>query len=124
MPRDRIEIEGLRVDAVVGIYPHERRIHQRLVFDVTVETDLSEAGRTDDIRSTVDYDRIAQIVRNTATSATWLVESMASNVADAVLALPRVESVRVRVQKPGALVDATTVAILIFRERSPSGVRP
>ncbi|MBI2377316.1 MAG: dihydroneopterin aldolase [Deltaproteobacteria bacterium] len=123
MAHDAIEIAGLRVDAVVGIYPHERRIHQRLVFHLTVETDLSEAGRSDDIRATVDYDRVAQLVRESAGEPAWLVEAMAERIATRILELPRVDAVTVRVEKPGALVDAATVAIVLRRSRS-SAVRP
>ena len=42
--RDRIDINGLRVMAVVGALHHERLAAQPLEIDLSLEVDLHDAG--------------------------------------------------------------------------------
>ena len=53
---DRIELRGLRAMGVHGAFPEERRQAQPFEIDVDVESDLSTAGRSDQLRDTVDYE--------------------------------------------------------------------
>lgn len=117
---DRIRLEGLEVEAVVGVYPHEHLAPQRLVLDVSVATDTRAAGASDQLGATVDYDAIARICRGVAAERLHLIEAVAERIAALVLALApdRVHSVWVRVAKPQAVPGARTVAVEI--ERKPS----
>lgn len=53
--RDRIAIEGLRVDCVVGVYPHERDVPQPLRIDVVMHLDTEAAAVRERLRATIDY---------------------------------------------------------------------
>jgi dihydroneopterin aldolase len=115
---DRIELVGLKVDALIGVYPHEEKIHQRLVVDVRLEADLGPAGRSDAVEDTVDYDAVARIVRSVAKERHHrLIERVAARIAEDVLAGfgGQVGAVEVRVSKPGAVPDAGDVAVEIRR---------
>lgn len=118
--RDRIILEGLRVDASIGVYPHELKVHQRLDIDVVLETDLGAAARTDDVAYTVDYDGVARIARAyTLARHHQLIETLADGIADAVLTrfVDRVQAVTVRIKKPGAVPDAANVMVEARRSR-------
>ena len=54
MRLDRIYIKGLDVFAYHGVMPKEKRDGQRFVLDITLDCDLSRAGRTDRLEDTVD----------------------------------------------------------------------
>ena len=116
---DRTSIEGLRVDASVGVYDFEYRIKQTLVIDVVAHADLRPAGETDALEDAVDYDRISAICRTVVESRHHrLIETIAGRIAAGVLeSLPQVQAVDVRVAKPGAVPDAETVAVQIQRRR-------
>ncbi len=118
--RDRIILEGLRVDAMIGVYPHELRVHQRLDIDVVLETDVAAAARLDDVARTVDYDAVARIARDLVLSKHHqLIETLADGIADAVLAafIDRVGAVTVRIKKPGAVPAAANVMVEARRSR-------
>lgn len=120
LPRlDRTSIEGLRVDASVGVYDFEYGIKQTLVIDVNAYADLQVAGQTDALEHAVDYDRISAICRSVVKDRHHkLIEAIAGRIADGVLAaLAPVQAVDVRVAKPGAVPDAVTVAVEIHRRR-------
>src|SRR5689334_22324315 len=53
--RDVIAIEGLRVDCVVGVHPHERDVLQPLRIDVELRLDTEAAAVRERLRSSVDY---------------------------------------------------------------------
>ncbi len=119
---DRITLEGLFVQAGIGVYPHEHGIEQRLVIDVAVETDVREAARAGALGASVDYDAHARLCREVARSQHHdLIETVAEKIADRVLALPRVARVRVRVEKPGAVPDARAVAVELTRPWTAPG---
>lgn len=122
---DRIRVEGLSILAQVGVYPHERAQRQRIYIDVELESDLSAAGRSDQMRDTLDYDAAAGLVREVVLRRHHdLIESIAEEVAEGLLGrfAGRLTGVRVRVEKPGALADARAVSVEIQRRPPNSAV--
>ena len=123
MNGDRILLTGLRVRGRHGVLPHEAQLGQVFVVDLELHLDLAPAGRSDDLGRTVDYgslaSRVAEVVGGRPRR---LLEAVAEDVADLVLADERVRQVRVRVAKPHAPlpVDAT-VAVEITRNRPGAG---
>lgn len=117
---DRISVLGLEVEGGIGVYDHEKGVTQRLVLDVELVVDLQNAGRTDALEATVDYDQVAEICREVVSSGHHdLIETVAETIAQRTLALSaRIEGVTVRVDKPGAVPDARTVRVEVTRRRS------
>jgi 7,8-dihydroneopterin aldolase/epimerase/oxygenase len=94
-----IEIHGLEVFGRHGVNDDERQNGQAFLFDVEVS---GSEPLTDSIEATVDYRRIRDIVRETSDAANYhLLELLAAHVADAIYSQLKVDSVRVRVRKPG-----------------------
>jgi dihydropteroate synthase len=119
--RDRIILEGLRVDAMIGVYPHEERVHQRLDIDVVVETDMARAASDDDVRHTIDYDVVARIARERVQSRHHrLIETLAHDIAEALLTafVDQTDAVTVRIKKPGAVREAANVMVEARRTRA------
>jgi 2-amino-4-hydroxy-6-hydroxymethyldihydropteridine diphosphokinase len=115
-PLDRIHIKELLLRCIIGINPEERDKEQDVILDITLYADLREAGRTDDIVRTIDYKKLKlELVDFVEHSRYGLIEALADAVARICLAKPRVEKVLVRVDKPGALRFAKSVAVEIER---------
>lgn len=115
---DAIRLVGLRVDANIGVYPHEHGRLQRLEFDVELTTDNARAAATDDVAYTIDYDQVAAIVREICGSQHHrLIETLAGKIAERLRSTfgARVSAVSVRVRKPGAVPDAATVEVVVKR---------
>ena len=51
---DHVFIEGLEIEALIGIYDWERRIRQTLVFDIEMAFDHRGPAATDDIALTLN----------------------------------------------------------------------
>jgi dihydroneopterin aldolase len=119
LPGDRVEIVGLEVRTVIGIFGWERKRRQRVVLRVTLHADTRRAGTSDRIGDAVDYKTVSKRVQAfVAASRYFLVEALAEGVARTLLAeFPGVRRVDLRVEKPGALRGADTVAVEIARAR-------
>ena len=117
----RIELRGLRVDAICGVLPHERTTAQPLEIDVDIEADLTRAGASDDLAHTVDYGAVTAAVEHVATTLQpQLLEHLADRVAAAVLAVDdRVLAVTVAVRKlePPVPQRLATSGVRITRAR-------
>ncbi len=118
--RDRIRIEDLAARCVIGLEDEERRDKQEVRIGLVLWTDLAPAGRSDRVEDTIDYRALKKrVLRLVEDSRYYLIEALAEAVAAACLAEPKVARVEVRVEKPGALRFARTVAVEIVRPSAP-----
>lgn len=121
MSEDHITLRGMRFLGRHGVSLEERMEPQPFEVDVTMWADLSAAAADDDLAQTVDYaavmPEVARIVEDTSFR---LIESLATAVADAVLAnQARITKVEVRVRKPEAPLPGAfeTVEVVLVRSR-------
>jgi dihydroneopterin aldolase len=115
---DRIDIVGLGATAVIGIFDWERKVRQRVVLHLTLHADLRRAARTDRIADALDYKRVSKRVQDFVKKSRYrLLETLAQKVARLLLMEFPARRVVVRVEKPGALRGATTVAVTVTRTR-------
>lgn len=113
---DKIHIRDLRFRCIVGINEDERRERQDVVANITLWADLSQSGKTDDIKDTVDYKALKKQVLDMAEkSRFYLIEALAAAIADLCLAHPRVKQVTICAEKPTALRFARSVGVEITR---------
>lgn len=120
---DEITITGIRAFGYHGVYADEKRDGQEFVVDVVLHLPLRRAAETDDVADTVHYGELAEeIAAIVAGDPGDLIETLASRIADAVLAHDLVKIVRVTVHKPSApiAVPFADVAVTVHRGRSDS----
>jgi len=116
---DKVFIEGLEIDALIGIYDWERRIRQTLRFDLEMGFDNREPAATDNIEDTLNYKAVSRrLVEVVSQSDFGLVETLAERCAEVVLSEFNVEWLRLKLSKPGAVRGAVAVGVIIERSRS------
>ncbi len=121
MASDRILVEGLRFECIVGVYPRERTEPQPVQIDLELHGDFSRAVRIGALETTVDYDRVADEVRALLEFRAYeLLEVACEEVAAMLLGVhPSLDRVRVRIAKPQALAGrAQNVALEIERDQA------
>lgn len=116
---DQIHVIDLEVDGILGIKPDERINKQTLRVNVTMWADTRAAARSDDIADAVNYRTVTKaIIAHIEEGEPMLVERLIQEIADICFATDhRIEHVRVRLEKPGALRHAASVGITIDRSR-------
>ncbi|GAC1371363.1 MAG: dihydroneopterin aldolase [Aquirhabdus sp.] len=116
---DKVLIEGLRVNAVIGVFEWERQIEQPVLIDLVMSVDTRAAAVSDDIQDAVNYALVAEQVADlTKTLKPQLIETLANKMAEMILRnFSTVQTVQVKVKKPLAVKGAQAVGIEIIRER-------
>ncbi len=121
---DRILIDALEVECIVGIRPAERVRKQHIRVHLDLGLDLSRPGKSGRIAHTVDYSRVATEITNLLQFRAYkLIEVATEELAASLLALhPALERVTLRVEKPEALRGrARLAAVEITRTREAFG---
>ena len=114
--KDIIYIRDLRVQAIIGIFGWERKVRQEVSIDLEISFDCKRAAKTDAIESTIDYKAITKgIIAYVESSSFQLQESLAEGIASLLKEKYGVESLKLRVSKPGALRHADDVGVVIHR---------
>ncbi len=94
-----VELAGLELHGHHGVTEEERERGQTFLFDVRLE--VGEGALSDRLEDAVDYERIAELVREISDARRFrLLEALSAAVADAIVERFAVERVRVRVRKP------------------------
>ena len=118
---DKIFLDQLKVDTVIGIWEWERRIRQTVVIDLEMSADIARAAATDDVADTLNYKSVAKRIQEfVADSSFQLVETLAEKIAAIVRDEFDVAWVKVRVNKPGAIRGSKAVGVLIERGERPA----
>jgi len=118
---DKVFIEGLEIEALIGIYDWERRIRQPLWFDLEMAFDNHRPASTDSITDTLDYKAVSKrLVEYVESSGYGLVETLAERCAQLVLDEFQVNWLRLKLSKPGAVRGAKAVGVIIERTRQES----
>ena len=113
---DFVKVKGLKVKAVIGVFDWEREIEQPLLIDVSMATDISKAGKSDDIKDAINYKEICDdITELCQQTKAMLIERLAELIAEHILTKYNTTQVEVSVAKPTAIKEADAVAVQIIR---------
>lgn len=116
---DKIRINGLFLRTIIGINHDEREHKQDVLINLSLDVDTRPAARTDQIEDAVNYKTITKnVIDLVENSRFFLVERMADEIARLCLKDPRVEAVKVSIEKPAALRFARSVGVVIRRTRA------
>lgn len=97
---NKVGIYGIRTYSFHGCLEAEAHVGSLYSTDVEVETDFLQAARKDELSGTVDYGRIADIVRAEMAVRSHLIENVAWRIYSAVKEeFSRTGKVTVRVSK-------------------------
>ena len=113
----KITITDLEVFYCVGVTEEERAKPQRLLVTVDMAFDFSTAATSDRIEKTINYQDVAEQVLKFGEGRNWkLIERLATNLSDFVLAEYHPEAVLVEVKK-FAVPQAQHVSVSVTRSR-------
>ncbi|MBN1944951.1 MAG: dihydroneopterin aldolase [Bradymonadales bacterium] len=118
--RDSIRIGGIDFRGFCGTHEEERRYGCPLRVNLVLYTDLKAAGDSDRIGHTVDYQKVCETILQTCSARPfYLLESLASHIAEVLLEQFPIEAVMVEVVKrPRNMAGSPDhVCVRLTRER-------
>ncbi len=118
---DKIHVNQMEFYGYHGVFPEETRLGQRFAVDLTVELDLSKAGKTDELEHSINYADLYQVCKDIVEGKPYkLVETIAEQIASTILEqFSLVEACHVKVIKPDPPIPGhyKSVAVEITRSR-------
>ncbi|MFK8084082.1 MAG: dihydroneopterin aldolase [Granulosicoccus sp.] len=113
---DRIFINNLTVETIIGIYDRERITPQRVILDLEMSADIARAAATEDIASTLNYKTLSETLTHYLQQSSFqLIETMAERVSEIIRDDFGVQWVKLTLHKPDALPGDIDVGVIIER---------
>lgn len=96
----KIYLDDMRFYAYHGVMEQERRVGGEYSVSLTVEADMTEAARTDDVADTVNYAELYALVGHEMAIPSKLLEHVAARIGQhAIETFDRITAVTVKVTK-------------------------
>jgi len=116
---DKILLEGIQLGIKVGTTEEERSKPQPCRLDLTLVTNLDQAGQTGELEGTVDYAAVFRSVERICLDQTFtLLEEVAHQVCCQILENFEVRQVKLRIRKLQPFSDQLhSVGIEVKRKR-------
>ncbi|MBI4230489.1 MAG: dihydroneopterin aldolase [Planctomycetes bacterium] len=123
MADDRVLLEGLEIESIIGTDPREREAPQPILADVTLWTDVARPGASDRIADALNYRALAEGLRSEAMAVSpLLLERLALHLGKWILERFPADRVMLTLRKPRALpyAQAAGVSITLSRRQEPA----
>jgi FolB domain-containing protein len=116
---DKVIIKNLLARGIIGVNDWERKRPQNILINITIFADTRRAAETDSLEDCVNYSTMSKKILAHAESINRLtVEALANDLAKICLQEEGVQTVIVRVEKPGAVRFAESVGVEIERSKN------
>ena len=113
---DCVFIEGLEVEAVIGVLDWERTVEQRLVVDLDLGWDNRTPAASGALEDALDYAGVAEVARHCLREGRFrLLETAAEELARVLAERFGVSRRRIVLRKPGAVPGTRSVGVTIER---------
>lgn len=112
-----IFLKDLKILCIVGIHPKERDFKQALFLDIEIDYDFSAAADSENVRDTLDYSELADVVDQLIVNRKYqLIETAAEETCQVIFRKwPQVQRCKVKIKKPAAVPQATYAAVEVER---------
>jgi len=116
---DLIRITGIKGFGYHGVFEAERANGQDFYVDVELEVDLFRASVSDDVKDTINYAEVTDLVlEEITTNPVSLIEKLAGRIAERIkITFAQAARVTVTVHKPQAPVSAEVKDISVTISR-------
>ncbi|HEY0916809.1 MAG TPA: dihydroneopterin aldolase [Solimonas sp.] len=115
---DKIFLRGLQVETIIGIHAWEQRAPRPLILDLEMGTDIRDAASSDHVRDAIDYAAVtAAVVKFVSETQVGLLETLAERLSRLLFQQFPILSLRLSINKPGAVPDVKAMGVEIERRR-------
>ena len=112
-------IKDFIIEEIIGIHEHEKIKKQKIKFNIVLNVNQSSVPDEKNINTIVDYEKITNKLENLTKSKKYnFLESLVEDSFDKIFEDKRINSVKVKIEKPDAIKNADTVGVEVFKSRS------
>ena len=117
--RRTVFIKDFIVQEIIGIHEHEKTEKQKIKFNIVVDVNQNTVPDEKDIKSIVDYEKITNKLENLVKKKKYnFLESLAEDSFKEIFEDKRINSVKIKIEKPDAIKNADSVGVEVLKNRS------
>ncbi len=111
-------IKDLLINEIIGIHKHEKINKQKIIFNIVINVNQNALPNDNDLSSIVDYEKITNKLQNLTKNKNYnFLESLAEDSFKEIFEDKRIESVKIKIEKPDAIANVDSVGIEVFKSR-------
>ena len=111
-------IKNFIIQEIIGIHQHEKIKKQKIKFNIVIDVDQNVLPNEEDIKSIVDYEKITNNLKNLVKNKKYnFLESLAEDSFKEIFEDKRINSVKIKIEKPEAIKNAESVGVEVFKTR-------
>ena len=111
-------IKNFIIEEIIGIHQHEKIKKQKIKFNIVIDIDQNILPNEKDIKSIVDYEKITNNLKNLVKNKKYnFLESLAEDSFKKIFEDKRINSVKIKIEKPDAIKNADSVGVEVFKSR-------
>ena len=115
---DKIYLKNIKIYAYHGCMEEEKKIGSDYLVNLIVHADLSLSCESDELKDTVDYVALLDIVKNQMKKRANLLENVADRVVNKIISkFPSVKKAVVKIAKLNPPINGDTDEVVIRREK-------
>jgi len=112
-------IKDFIINEIIGIHKHEKINKQKIIFNIVIDVDKNTLPDENNISSIVDYEKITNKLRNLTKLKNYnFLESLAEDSFKEIFEDKRINSVKIKIEKPDAIKNADSVGVEVLKNRS------
>ena len=117
--RRTVLIKDFIINEIIGIHKHEKINKQKIIFNIVIDINQDTLPNENSLSSVVDYEQITNKLKTLAKSKNYnFLESLAEDSFKEIFEDRRINSVKIKIEKPDAIANAQSVGVEVFKSRS------
>ena len=114
-----IFIKDFIIHEIIGIHDHEKEKKQKIKFNIVIDVNQNTLPNEKDLRSIINYEKITKKLENLVKNKKYnFLESLAEDSFVEIFEDKRINSVKIKIEKPDAIKNASSAGVEIFKSRS------
>ena len=111
-------IKNFIIEEIIGIHQHEKIKKQKIKFNIVIDVDQNVLPNEEAIKSIVDYEKITNNLKNLVKNKKYnFLESLAEDSFKEIFEDKRINSVKIKIEKPEAIKNTDSVGVEVFKSR-------
>ena len=112
-------IKDFIIHEIIGIHQNEKINKQKIIFNIVIDVNQNTIPDENNLSSIVDYEKITNKLKNLTKHKNYnFLESLAEDSFKEIFKDKRINSVKIKIEKPEAIENAQSVGVEVFKSRS------
>ena len=114
-----IFIKDFIIHEIIGVHDYEKVKKQKIKFNIVIDVNQNTLPNEKDLRSIINYEKITKKLENLVKNKKYnFLESLAEDSFVEIFEDKRINSVKIKIEKPDAIKNASSAGVEIFKSRS------